>query len=431
MQLTFAPALALALLVAGRAAAEEPRETVTLEAARERAFASHPQVLRAAGAVESAAQAERLAFGAYLPSLTASAATGYASRERFNPQTNTTVSGGNAAFNAGVGLGWDVFTGGRRGAEERRAGAQRLSAEARLVADRSQLSLLVEQTFYGALRALELAAVNASRVGRAEEGVAAAERRLSAGTATRSDVLRAELELNTARQAVLQSRTDARIQAWALGRLVGAEEAAWPEATPTADLPDPQPSALERDLAAWLAAAPQVESAEAARSVAEANVSAAKTRYWPAVRFSSGYDAFNQDLSTGGLRTGWSAQLGLSYPLFDGFAREAAVANAQIERRVAEAEAADARRRVRAEAARLQGIVALARERFALARQAVAVAEEDLRVQQDRYRLGFSTMLDLLTSQANLVEAENGLVNARFDHELAQAELSALAGRTR
>ena len=35
------------------------------------------------------------------------------------------------------------------------------------------------------------------------------------------------------------------------------------------------------------------------------------------------------------------------------------------------------------------------------------MAEEDLRVQQERYRLGASTILDLLTSQESLVQAEN------------------------
>ena len=51
-------------------------------------------------------------------------------------------------------------------------------------------------------------------------------------------------------------------------------------------------------------------------------------------------------------------------------------------------------------------------------------------MQQERYRLGAATMLDLITSQAALTQAEQGLVNARFDYQTARAQLEALAGRT-
>jgi len=53
-----------------------------------------------------------------------------------------------------------------------------------------------------------------------------------------------------------------------------------------------------------------------------------------------------------------------------------------------------------------------------------------MRVQQERYRVGASTILDLLTSQANLTQAETDLVQARFDYLIARAQLEALVGRT-
>ena len=59
----------------------------------------------------------------------------------------------------------------------------------------------------------------------------------------------------------------------------------------------------------------------------------------------------------------------------------------------------------------------------------VAAAEEDLRVQQQRYALGASTLLDLLTSQTQLNQARQALIQARFDGRIARAQLSALVGR--
>ena len=60
----------------------------------------------------------------------------------------------------------------------------------------------------------------------------------------------------------------------------------------------------------------------------------------------------------------------------------------------------------------------------------VAAATEDLRVQQERYRVGAGTILDLLTSQAALTQAQTNLVQARFNYLIARAQLEALAGRS-
>ena len=56
-------------------------------------------------------------------------------------------------------------------------------------------------------------------------------------------------------------------------------------------------------------------------------------------------------------------------------------------------------------------------------------AEEDLRVQQQRYAVGGSTLLDVLTSQTQLNQARRDLIQARYDQRVAKAQLEALVGR--
>ena len=74
--------------------------------------------------------------------------------------------------------------------------------------------------------------------------------------------------------------------------------------------------------------------------------------------------------------------------------------------------------------------LATAFEQIDIARSNLAAATEDLRVQSERYRVGASTILDLLTSQAALTQAEVNLVQTRFDYVIALAQLEALVGRT-
>jgi outer membrane protein len=60
----------------------------------------------------------------------------------------------------------------------------------------------------------------------------------------------------------------------------------------------------------------------------------------------------------------------------------------------------------------------------------VEAAEEDLRVQQRRYDLGASTLLDLLTSQSQLNQARQALIQARYDQRVARAQIEALVGQS-
>ncbi|PYO74307.1 MAG: hypothetical protein DMD64_04295 [Gemmatimonadetes bacterium] len=69
-------------------------------------------------------------------------------------------------------------------------------------------------------------------------------------------------------------------------------------------------------------------------------------------------------------------------------------------------------------------------EQINIAKDNLAAATEDLRVQNERYRVGAATILDLLTSQAALTQAEVNVVQTRFNSLIARAQVEAVVGRT-
>ena len=75
------------------------------------------------------------------------------------------------------------------------------------------------------------------------------------------------------------------------------------------------------------------------------------------------------------------------------------------------------------------GSFRLAEQRVAAQVATVQAAEEDLRVQQQRYAVGGSTLLDVLTSQTQLDQARQDLIRARYDQRIAKAQLEALVGQ--
>ena len=119
----------------------------------------------------------------------------------------------------------------------------------------------------------------------------------------------------------------------------------------------------------------------------------------------------------------------ISYALFNGFQRETQSVQLDVALQNAEAQERDARLAARANLTTLLRSAQNAQARVSVQLASVAAAEEDLRVQQQRYALGASTLLDLLTSQTQLNQARQALIQARFDGRVARAQLSSLVGR--
>lgn len=421
--------LALFTLAAGRASAQSAdTATMTLDEVVRRAILNSPQVVQAQGAVRTAGASELSAYGAFLPNLNISSGAALSSTQRFDPNTNTNVTGSNDSYNAGISSSIDLFTGGRRGAELTQARAETSASEASLVEQRFGVTRNAKAAYFDVARAADMIRSAEARLQRAAEGLSAAELRSQAGSATRSDVLRARLEQANARQALLQANNQKRAAMFALGRMVavdGPVDVAGDQ-TLTAD---ELTLTTEQLLEMALAQAPAVVTAQANERAALAGVHVSRSQYMPSLSGSGSYNWNNDAPSFHDLRGSWSMRLGLSFPVFNRFAREETVERSQVQATVARYQLEDARRATRATLEALLGTLETSRQAIAIAREALALAEEDLRVQQERYRLGVSTILEQVTSQENLVTAETNLISAQYEYQLALAELEALIGR--
>jgi outer membrane protein len=119
----------------------------------------------------------------------------------------------------------------------------------------------------------------------------------------------------------------------------------------------------------------------------------------------------------------------VSFPLFDRLNREEAVVRANIAEDNARANLRDARLNQRQQLVTLLGNFRTAEARVQIQQASVQAGEEDLRVMQERYNLGASTLLELLTSQQTLDEARRQLIQARLDARTAKAQIEQLIGR--
>jgi outer membrane protein len=271
--------------------------------------------------------------------------------------------------------------------------------------------------------------VRESSVRRAEEQLKVSVAKLQAGSATRSDSLRSLVTLGNTQLDLIQAQTDLATAEAGLARLVG--EMGRVHATDDSSFHQvvtvPDTATLRQ---AAETTSPRVQVALAGANAAQANLRASRSAYWPSLTLGANtswngsrtndYTFFNQR----------QVSLALSWDIFNGFDRELTIAQRQASLDVAEASAADERRAVDASLTQYLAELEAARAKIGITATSVAAATEDLRVQQERYRLGASTIVDVLTSQEALNQAEVDVVNARFDYLRAKAQLEALIGRT-
>ncbi len=422
----------LAVGLFGGSAAGQDKPAITLSDAIERAERVQPRVVQAASAVKTADARVRSAKGAYLPNLSFSSSAGqfYSEGQRVDPSTGqlTTSNSTNASLNGSLSTSIELFDGFRRGAESRSARANRESAVESFEDARFQQELTTTNQFFDALAAVQLVRVREASVRRADEQLKVSIARLRAGAAIRSDSLRSLVTLGNARIQLINAGTQLSTAEANLGRLVGANG-------PVAAADDSSFYRFggELDTTALrveaLSRSPQVRTAEATARAAQAAIGVSRSGYWPTLTLNGSNSVNASEQNDYKFLQQRQATLAVSWNVFNRFTREQNIANSRANAENAEASASEARRLVVANlTARLAEFEA-AKVRIQITQTSLAAATEDLRVQQERYRLGVATIVDVLTSQEALTQAEVDAVNARFDYLRAKAQIQALIGR--
>jgi outer membrane protein len=204
-------------------------------------------------------------------------------------------------------------------------------------------------------------------------------------------------------------------------------------AAPADSAPAPPLALGDAELKRLAEDAPVVREARSALDAAHNARLSAWTDYLPSLTtsYSRGGNAIGPTAFPDGADWSYSGTLrfSLSLPVFDQLQREERVVNARVAEDNAAAQLSDARLAALQTLATSLGSLRESEARVAAQTATVDAAGEDLRVQQERYALGSSTIVDLLTSQTQLDDARRDLIRARYDQRVARAQIEALLGR--
>src|SRR2546426_2196945 len=264
-------------------AAQQPPQHVRLAEAVRRALEVQPAVIQARGDVRNASAGERAAWGAFLPTITSSSSAARSNVGRIDQTTGRAVPP-EYTYTVGLNASLDLFNGFHREANQRAAAATSDAADAGFVTTRYETIFGTQQLFYNALADADLVRVADAQLKRAQQQLQVVTDKLRAGSATRSDSLRAAVDVGNARLSLLQAQANLATAQATLGRQVGVDQPV--RAVPDTALPTVPDTATLR--AQVVAKAPAGLQADAQARAAGAQVWSARSQYFPSLTVSYG-----------------------------------------------------------------------------------------------------------------------------------------------
>jgi outer membrane protein len=324
-----------------------------------------------------------------------------------------------------------IWDSGRKRLSKYLAARDRNAAQHGLVATSGQAALQGQEMAYDVLRSMELEGVAVVSLTQLAEHLRVAEERFASGLVAYLDVVTAEADLAEAQKELVAAETavdTAKLRLQTLLR-IGLDRDIEVRAGTEVTMPD---LSVEEMVRRTVGDVEGVEARADIRAAEEAAKRAKAQAYSPVVDKGLSVDLIGlfdrQTATTLSSGNAWQAGIAVSKQLYDGGSARKQKQQLdelyEVARMEVDRVAWEAARQVATAYAQVQA----ARKEVDAARQRQLRADESLRVWRLRYENGYAIGKDVLDAQAELTQANAGLVDARYNHQLRIIELRTAMG---
>ncbi len=330
-------------------------------------------------------------------------------------------------FRTGLTMIQPLFQAGEAYLGYQQAQLQREMAGALVLSARQHLLFQVTQAYFG----LQLAQGKLAVVTQARDTAAVhlklAEGRFEAGSVVRADVLSAQVNLARLTQEVMTAQSQVEIGQSALGTVLGVPEAgSRPLATAPRE-PAPLPPRLKDLQEGAGQTRPDLKHLTLAAQVAQQEFTKSRLGYLPRVKVVAEYEVDQRRLF-GSSGDSYTILAVMNFNLFNGLADLARMRESRAKQAQAQEFKQELEDRIRHQVKEAVLHLKTAHERLKVAKVAVDQAREGLRLIRLRYQEGLTILVELLTAENALKDAELSRVTTLFDTHLAQAGLELALG---
>lgn len=340
-------------------------------------------------------------------------------------QLNTPTPIGN--FSSRFSGQWRLFDSMQNYKSIERARTMQEAASQQLERADQELIARVVQSYYGALLAQKRVTLAEDELKTAISIVNDSKARVESGMSTESDLLSAQVLVSSRNEELIRSRNDLAYGLAELAITLGLpsdSNLVLQDLLSEKLLPETDLAGLEREA---LQHRPDLQRVLKQQLAQKQSVSIAKAAFGPRLDAFGSWETDSHSLGWNG-GNNWTAGLELQIDLFSGGAKKA-----QLDREKAQAEQVDALRRAYEDRVRLEVRRAYydhdsARQQMNVAKSASEQAKESLRILQNRYEAGLTTVTDLLRAEESAHKAQTDYWEAVSRVQTSYASLELASG---
>jgi len=300
------------------------------------------------------------------------------------------------------------------------------ASEQDLQTARETVVLNVKQNYYGVLQAQALIQVAAETLTQNQQRLNQAEGFYQAGTRSKIDVTKAEVDLANVQLALIRAKNSYQVARANLNNAMGLREGLAFAIDESVDFV-PKPIFLDEILQTAYDRRPEMLQIKARQRSQEAAVELARSGYYPTI---SGIvsntwrtDAVPDDPA-------WDVSVGaaLTVPIFSGFSTQNQVVEAKAQLRNLAAQEETLRQNIRLEAEQAYLSLKEAADRIAVTQKALVQARENYDLASGRYQVGIGQPLEINDAEVLLANARASRISALYDYKVAEARIEKTMG---
>jgi len=314
-------------------------------------------------------------------------------------------------------ISWNLFAGWRDRYNLNAAGYRYEAESEKLAAIRQDIMLNVALRYLAIYAGRANLQVAQDSYHNLEKVYQDAENRLQVGLIKKNDLLKFKVDLDNAAITLKKAEAEVVRDQRLLNREVGSDvDPAQLTFGEFASLPQPDNyDELERKM---LERRSDLQVLEKLAAAADQQSGVEKAAYYPRVDLTESYRKYEDDLLSTNGGYGYEelrSQLVFSVNLFDGMAKRARVAKAELEAKTVRDDLAELKLDLGTELHNLYRDLLVSLDNVAVADAGIGQAEENLRVTRLSYQEGLETESDLLNAIANLSRAHYNLAAAKSE----------------
>jgi len=286
----------------------------------------------------------------------------------------------------------------------------------------------VVDSYYGALLAKKQLELAEQSMKTAQAILDRSKDRFETGVVVESDLLTAQVRLATRKQELIRAQNNLALARAQLGTSMGISTESEFDPTEALEERNLPATTLEEAEKKALELRPDLKRIRSDEAAQQQGVSIAKSSFGPRLNAFAGWEADNPTFLAGGGGNNWLAGIEVQFDLFQGGAKRARLSRERaVQEKVAAVKemATDA---IRLEVRRAYYDLDTARRQVEVARATITQSQESLRINQNRYDSGLSTITDLLAVEEATRRSQTEFWETVYRYHTGYANLELASG---